>query len=137
MKRFIKNEMVYSDRIRIKPVILAQGEINGIEFVILNEGKYPVSYIKVIEGSKWSNGEIGGVSLHGGPNEITSLKANLKLKGKYAKFPYYSISRGDYVGGNSTTYNGKKWTTEELLDELLDLIVDILNNKREYYFKND
>lgn len=110
-------EMIYSDGDLRCPSVLDFGEYRGIKYIILNRHMFPCSYIaadaeygEVVDrychyGVAYSGNRVPGVESTKGPNW----------------FGWDYGHWGDYMK-LSIASDGKKWTTEELIQEVHGVI---------------
>lgn len=119
------------------PIVLAEGIEEGIKFVILNLGTHPTSYISVPIDHPLAgfHRDTIPISVHGG------FTYSGKGDGKYLPKNYYWYGwdyghSGDYAGYSELPQlkehrekykdlpPDKKWTTEELLEEMWHAIYE-------------
>jgi len=122
LDKFKKREMEYdlSDETRV----LAEGELNGLSFVILNRGSHPCSYIKVHEILKEIDYNDIPLDCHGGLTFSGELKG---YGGHWIGWDYAHL--GDYIAYSKILHfsepNAHAWTTDELLIEMEDVIYNL------------
>lgn len=127
IKKFNYKEMEYGER-RIIDVLL-KGAYKDYEFVILNLGTHPTAYVRIPKNNKYYEKGYDDIEVecHGGLtfarqdfhfNPIV-VKDSWWIGWDYAHYDDYS----DY-----TTY-GKKWTTEEIFKEVVNVINELKNGK--------
>ena len=108
-------EMNYSRETRyVGP--LATGATNGVEWIVLNLGTHPCTYLNV-EGTKYENTRYDEIpiSVHGG---LTfSGKLDCHPNAVWIGWDYAHC--GDY-NPRLTSLGGHKWTTDELIQEAID-----------------
>lgn len=126
-KKYFVKEMVYKPERFKKNVVLAKGVLNGHEFVILNLGTHPCSYVKMPKLSVLNNFDytkIVGVDCHGGLTFAGKLN---NRNGFWFGWDY--AHSGDFNGyylkePEATLLDDKKWTTEELISEMWSVTYD-------------
>jgi len=116
-------EMIYqADR---KNEILFSGTYKGYPFYIMNLGTHPTAYINVIYDMryKFTNYDQIDLDVHGGLTYSGNslLLENKRIKGWFIGWDYGHCD--DYVGyemrfPEELQSNGKKWTTEEIFEEV-------------------
>lgn len=121
-------EMIYqADR---KVELLDTGEYNGFTYYILNLGTHPTAYIQIPKEHKYFGKDYDEIDLdvHGG---LTYSSKQLRLEneaieGWFIGWDY--AHGGDYLGFVEKysmpfrDYFEKKWTTEEILEEVREAI---------------
>jgi len=115
-------EMTYIAN-RIKE-ILDKGAIDGFDYVIVSYGPHPCAYIRIPEGHPFYDKDYDDVALdvHGGLTYSGNLSHLDGVEpGFYLGWDYAHI--GDYVGYYDS--NDKKWTTEEILEEVKGAIAQV------------
>lgn len=127
-------EMVYSPD-RIQPERIADGEYKGFKYYVLSLGTHPCAYVDVTEtklnGCHYDNIEI---DCHGGLTYSNSGLATVEKEGWFIGWDYAHYA--DYAGYEAKfpyelRSNGKKWTTEEMVNECKVVIDQILNILKE------
>lgn len=128
-----KEKMRYTSQ-AIREVI-AQGEVDNIQYYILNLGTHPTAYVKIPENNKLYRKDLYEIDdlikgIHGGitydedhlnVGYIGSDNPEDRLKGKFIGWDY--AHAGDYMAYyDENEYDllartSKKWTTEELIKE--------------------
>lgn len=111
--------------------ILAHDVIDGFEFYITSLGSHPCAYIHIPEthslsGFEYINEIEELVSCHGGVTWFENHLPNSQkhIKGKWLGWDYGHCC--DYIFYCDGFANkGKKWTTEEVLEEIKDVIAQI------------
>lgn len=126
-------EMIYKPKSEIE--YLDKDSYNGIDYIIVSYGTHPCAYIRIPETSKFYNidcsdapDEISDV-VNGGLTWSGPLSGCLNELGFYLGWDYAHID--DFTGTDlmfppNLRVGGKKWTTEEILDEV-KAAIDILN----------
>lgn len=124
-------EMVYSDKRSIDT--LDRGKYLGYHYVVRSYGIYPCCYISI------PNGEAIDTSFlpcHGG---ITYCEDEYPFQEEPTDGFYWIgwdyAHAGDYQA-YSYAYKGKKWTTEELVQECKDVIEAVIEVLYECAFSN-
>lgn len=116
--------------------ILCQGTRKGYDFVIVSYGTHPCAYIALdgkLEGLKSYDDFL--LFVHGGPSYLGTLG---KIVGPKSYVGWDYAHGGDYLGGD-VIYEGdeemkeyiasqKKWTTEEILEEVYSAIDEIVDS---------
>ena len=131
-------EMEYSEE--YKRELLATGKYLGIPYFIMNLGHYPTAYVMIPEKNplyKIDDYDDMPIECHGGlsfcENELY-IKDNIIVKGKIIGWDYAHY--GDYLpywkALKLDDTKAKKWTTEEVLEDVKSVIHQIL----EYDAKN-
>lgn len=127
-------QMVYSRE--FKREILFEGIYKNFNFYILSFGMYPTAYIEIPKTHKLfgkSYNEIYDmgidIEVHGGltysAKHITSIKYNSWFIGwDYAHY-------GDYIEGLYNGRTNKKWTTEEIFEDVVRAIEQIKEEENE------
>ena len=126
-------EMIYDPSIK-NVVLLDSGTYKGFEYYIVNRGReYPLAYIKAPDDLKISCEdpfEINLDSPHGGltfgcENAVPPLLEGIASKGNYLGWDYAHI--GDWLGyyNPDSFMPGKKWTTEEILEQVKNTIEEL------------
>lgn len=104
--------------------ILAEGEYKGIPFCIISYGTHPCAYIASDEYDpdpvtmkiQWDKGSV----------KVTYLEHDYPIGG-YWNIGWDYAHSGDYFAGFSNPH-GKKWTTEEILDDVRNVIDTIMKD---------
>lgn len=109
-----------------KRIILASGTYNGVPYWIFSYGTHPCAYVEV---TKFPDLKPDEIQCHGG---ITYDEHELKgvwdksddvyeiCKRRFIGWDYAHSS--DYVGNITFTASGHMWTTEDIFDEVQDVI---------------
>ena len=119
------------DRFKV-PEVLARDSYRGYEYVVINYGVHPCSYVAIAKGQPYYNVatyEDVDLDCHGGCTYVEDgysdiFSSEFKVLGwDYAHFDDYS---GTYAMSELTLsslhkYN-KKWTTEEMVQDCEDFI---------------
>lgn len=117
-------EMIYINKPQRK--ILDSGIYKGFKYVILNLGYHPTAYVENKIGvDDYTADELDDISVHGG---FTYLGQRMSADGDdteylgwdYGHYGDYSLT--DELMPISLRINGKKWTTQEILDEVHTVI---------------
>ena len=119
--------MVY-DEIRTEPEILLDGECMGYRFLIVSYGTHPCAYVEIKEGHPLYG--VGYekasecVSVHGGFTYARSLAHVIGPNDGYFLGWDYS-----HCGDCIPPYHmdGHKYTTEEILSDVIDAIEELMN----------
>ena len=124
MTEYIK-EMVYSAN-RIDPERIAEGTYKGFDYYVLNLGTHPCAYVDVTEtllnGKEYDSIEI---QCHGGLTYSRDYLSTVDKQGWFIGWDYAHYN--DYAGyeimfPSDLQSGGKRWTTEEIVDECKDVI---------------
>lgn len=125
-------EMVY--QIDRKNEVLFFGKYKGYQFYILNLGAHPTAYINVIDDIRYSYKDYNDINLdvHGGLtySNKSLLAENEMVKGWFIGWDYGHYN--DYAGyelrfPNELQSNGKKWTTQEIFEEVKNAIEQLVD----------
>ena len=110
-------EMKYKDE-RIEEVLM-EGTYEGFKFFIISCGRFPCCYVAIPPTHKYykENYDELDVICHGDLFFGGELKGVWCIGWDYAHY-------GDYYAGG--TSSGKKWTTEELFDEVKEVIKQLI-----------
>ena len=127
----IKKEMIYfyDEEASTQPrEMFAEGEIDGYEYIIISCGLYPIIYVKLPDDSEIAKIPTWGAAVNklnriydfrGG---VTYYSDSLYINGKELRGMFIGWSYNtddDFIAGKyfENHANGKKWTTEELVEE--------------------
>ncbi len=118
-------KMVYYDDYKI--IVLATGLLYGLEYFIMNLGLHPTAYINLPEGMEITDDDIdvhGGITYH---ENYLSVSDDTELKGNFIGWDYAHYN--DYIGymkmlPPSLSF-GKRWTTEEIFEEVKEACYQI------------
>ena len=115
-------EMIYTKN--RKQTILDKGNYNEFNYVIVSYGTHPCCYVELPKGNKYYNQDYDdiNISCHGG---LTF--ADNRDFGNGEKF----YIGWDYAHYNDYTsyFDGKKWTTKELLKEVKEVINQLVESE--------
>lgn len=126
-------EMKYTNNYLV--IVLDKGNIQGLNYAIVNYGTHPCCYIGLPKNHKFYGKDYDNIDIdcHCG---ITFAEQDLAFN-PIPTTDFWWIGWdyahcGDYVGyyqglNNSLEKNSKKWTTEEMLQEVKDVIQQLLN----------
>lgn len=126
-------EMIY--KLKLETECLDKGTYNGIDYIIASYGTHPCAYIRIPETSKFYKVDRDDVPeeldsvVHGCITWSGPIPPRLNADGFYYGWDY--CHAGDFTGTDlmfppDLRTGGKKWTTEEILDEV-KAAIDILN----------
>lgn len=123
-------EMIYQKERLNPPERIADGRHKGFDFYVLNLGTHPCAYIDVSDtslyGVDYSNIDI---NCHFGLTYSYRFLATVDKRGWFIGWDYAHYT--DYSGYDinslySLTSNGKKWTTEEIVNECKEVIEQLI-----------
>ena len=133
-------KMVYEGKSKIE--ILEQGTLNGIEFAIISYGTHPCAYVKIPEGHKFAS--ISGLDymaidldVHGGVTFAREISSTSRL-GTFLSEGYWlgwDYNHCDDYSGTDLLFDfklqvgGKKWTTEEIYEDVVKAVNKINEEK--------
>ena len=127
----IFKQMVYQNKGKIE--LLYNGIYKGYHFYILNLGSYPTAYVEIPKGNKYYQTHYDdiNVNVHGG----------LTYSNSYLITSYNTIMENswfigwDYAHCNDyidipikLNADGKKWTTEEIIDDCVYVIDQLVES---------
>lgn len=117
-------EMVYGNELLNPPEVLAAGTYKGTDYYILNLGTHPCAYVDVtstpLDGVSYENIDI---ECHGGLTYSREYLATVDKEGWFIGWDYGHYD--DYMGCFCSPIDEictKKWTTEEILREVKEVI---------------
>jgi len=117
----ILHEMEYRACVRPLYYPLARGWIDDYEFEVINYGSHPCAYVKVPKHHPFSFHEYSEIeseiSVHGG---LSYSGERGEHNGWWFGWDYAHYE--DYQAILLIEMDGKKWTTQEIVDECLDVI---------------
>lgn len=130
-------EMIYSDV--MKREWLDHGELNGCEYVIMNLGTHPTAYVGIPKAEanalfrEEDLRESDLIEVHGGITyeNIFILDENIKEYRNnkwWIGWDYAHVC--DYMPGSDFRQNQKKWTTEEIFEDVKSVIEQIVQLRR-------
>lgn len=132
IKRLMPNaeykQMVYGTKRKVE--ILFEGTYNGYQFYILNLGTHPTAYIEIPKTNKLFGKDYDyiDINVHGGLTYASDHLQDIKKDTWFIGWDY--MHYGDYSGYDSITglmpANSKKWTTEEMFDDVVNAIEQII-----------
>lgn len=133
-------EMVYQKERMIK--VLHSGVYKGVPFVILNLGTHPTAYVEnIVQATDYDDRILTDINVHGGftfCNKGCWGDGNAtKLKWLGWDYAHCYDFMGYYSEDDGVLYTLKRWSTEEILVEVHNVINQLLalNKKRGYYEK--
>ena len=111
-----------------KEELLLAGKYNGFNYIIMSYGKHPCCYIEIPRKNKLYKkhyGEINslGIEVHGDFTYSDFENFGFGFRKKYYIGWDYAHHGVDFSGLYLPCTVGKKWTTEELLEEI-KLVID-------------
>ena len=124
-------EMIYKPEREAQ--ILAEGEYKGYHFVIVSYGTHPCAYVEIPKDNPLykKDYEDIDISCHCGltfSDDLTHVRTD--LTGWFIGWDYAHV--GDYIGSPTSYYekelfDGKKWTTEEVYEEVKNVIEQLIH----------
>lgn len=121
--------MVYHNKWLPTAEVLADGAYAGHRFIIKNFGMWPTAYVQLNDLDYGFHTKIDTFDLrleaHGGityNDKCLYVGADLQM-GKWIGWDY--AHHGDYTG--NLVYGGKRWTTEEILEDCICVIEQVMN----------
>lgn len=127
-------EMIYQPINKIET--LFSGEYKGYSFYILNLGTHPTAYVNVVNDNRYSCKDYDCINIlvHGGltySNKFLRTE-NSDEKGWFIGWDYGHYD--DYAGYEINfpiefQSNGKKWTTEEIYEDVKDAIEQLIKGE--------
>ncbi len=132
-------QMEYQENRKIE--ILCEGTYMGYHFYILNLGTHPTAYIEIPRESKLFGKDYDEIDLdvHGGLTYADSDLREVKENSWFIGWDYAHL--GDYCGYDVRwkgteldSEEDKKWTTEEIFDDVVNVIEQIRDGG--YYESN-
>lgn len=122
-------QMVYkADR---ESETLAEGTYKGLDYIILSLGTHPTAYVRVPKTHPYFRKGYDNVDIrcHGGLTFASDRVAKEKKHGWWLGWDYAHL--GDYSGyemrGGLGDWNDYKWSTEEILTEVKEVIDQLLD----------
>lgn len=111
--------------------VLMKGNFKGFDFFILNLGMHPTAYIRIPKDHSWYQKDYGSLDLdvHGG---LTFSDSDFRFNPIVVPDSWWIGwdygHAGDYAG-YAPQIEGKKWTTEEVFEEVKEAIHKIMEEK--------
>lgn len=127
-------EMIYSNKRTFE--ILHQGKYKGYQYYICSLGTHPTAYIEIPKTSIFYKQDMFEIELdaHGGITYSKDYLYNITnswfIGWDYAHFGDYYELEGWYPNQLKLYENWKKWTTEEILEEVKDVIEQIIEKEK-------
>lgn len=118
-------DMIYQSSRLNPPEQIANGEYKGFNYYVLNLGIHPCAYVDVTE-TKLKNVEYDRIDIecHGGLTYSDHKLLTVDKEGWFIGWDY--AHAGDYAGYDINfpfiTSPGRKWTTQEIVDECKEVI---------------
>lgn len=104
--------------------VIASGEEAGYSWYVLSLGTHPTAYVKLPKGTEAFS--VDDISCHGG---ITYVNSSLKIGGGMVVNGFWIgwdyAHSGDFSGYFPGS-GGKEWTTEEIIDDVKDVISQLI-----------
>lgn len=124
-----KKEMVYQKDRKVE--VLFKGTYKGYDFYVLSLGTHPTAYVKIPNGHPYFGKSYWNIDIncHGGLTYSENhlyIDKNTKIEGWFIGWDY--AHWGDYISfiGDDEILSKnnamKKWTTDEMIQECLDVI---------------
>lgn len=115
--------------------LLDSGTYKGIDYIILSLGSHPTAYVRVPKNHlyfKVEDHNIYDIECHGGLTYSNETVKKSDKKGWWLGWDYAHL--GDYTGydGLSLRTGDRKWSTEEILDEVKNVIEQLKGAKNEH-----
>lgn len=123
-------EMIYQAKRKVE--VLDTGFCFGLLYYILNLGTHPTAYIKIPKENRYYEKQYDDIDLdvHGGITYVGSelwIGKNEKVDGWFIGWDYAHCC--DYAGYyekiDGSLYNLKRWTTEEIYEEVKEVCYQI------------
>lgn len=112
--------------------VLDNGTINGFNYIIMSYGYHPCAYVELPEGHSWLDDN--NIEVHGGItfSDIRDFGFGMHyyIGWDYAHWDDYSGM--DMMMPNEYKMGGKKWTTEEILEDVKYVIEQLKEQRQEY-----
>ena len=131
LKNIEIRQMKYkTERIR---ELLCNAIYRGYHFYILNLGTHPTAYVEIPKISKFYRKHYNDIDIlvHGGltySDDELRISDNTKMANSwFIGWDYAHI--GDYMGFIDLEKNGKKWTTEEIIEECFNVIDQLIEGE--------
>lgn len=128
-------EMNYT--VERKKEVLVHGEVYGYNFYIISYGTHPCCYIELPKEHKFYGKHYDDIEIecHDGltytENYLRGLIENSWVIGwDYAHWNDYAGYYEEIFKNDSNFNECKKWTTEELLDEVIEVIIQLKASMR-------
>lgn len=136
IKKLIPNvefkQMIYQSKRKIE--ILFEGKYKGYQFYILNLGTHPTAYVEIpieskLFGKNYEEIYCMGIDIdvHGGLTYSDTYLQDIKKDTWFIGWDYAHYD--DYMPpyeGIGYEYQGKKWTTEEIFEDVVSCIEQII-----------
>lgn len=125
--------MFYQAKRLTPPEQIARGTYKGLDYYVLNLGTHPCAYIDVTDTSLHDiKYEEIDIVVHGGLTYSRSSLATVDKAGWFIGWDYSHY--GDFTGADmmfppELQFGGKQWTTEEIIDECLNVINQMVKNQ--------
>lgn len=116
-------EMIYRDN--EFPIVLDKGNINGFSWFILSLGRHPTAYVGIPKGHKFFGKFYDDINIgcHGGLTFCGDDFGFNPIKIKDIWWIGWDYAHaGDYMGYHKEETRTKKWTTEEIKEEVMNVI---------------
>ena len=132
-KKLTYKQMEYGFESKVE--VLFEGAYKGYQFYILNLGTHPTAYIEIPRTNKLFGKDYDDIDIgvHGGLTYADDHLQDIKKDTWFIGLDYAHF--GDYFGFDSLfrvmNENNKKWTTEEIFDDVVNAIEQIIEGEYE------
>jgi hypothetical protein len=121
-------EMIYSPKRLNPPERLADGNYKGFDYYVLNLGTHPCAYVDVTD-TKLNHIQYNDIDIecHGGLTYSRGFLITVDKEGWFIGWDYAHFN--DFSGDGLFSRYGKKWTTQEMVNEckrVIDQIDELL-----------
>ncbi len=133
-----------------KREILAEGKYKNYQFYVMNLGTHPTAYVEIPQSSKLFKKDYDDIydfvdiNVHGGltySDDNLSISETKIVSGWFIGWDYAHY--GDFYGYDlhpknislGLTVGGKKWSTEEILEDVMNCIEQIIDYERNLIIK--
>lgn len=133
-------QIIYSMSLK-KQDIVVKGEYIGCKYAILSLGRHPVAYVEDFLGlGDYCNPLLESIVVHGGFTYYGERMSEYSDNSNYLGWDYGHY--GDYSSIDELLppdlrTGGKKWTTEEILEEVYSVIVQLKKLAKKTKFKKE
>lgn len=133
-------QIIYSMSLK-KQYIVVKGEYKGCKYAILSLGRHPVAYVEDFLGlGDYCNPLLESIVVHGGFTYYGERMSEYSDNSNYLGWDYGHY--GDYSSIDELLppdlkAGGKKWTTEEILEEVYSVIIQLKNIAKKMKIKKE